>query len=99
MLYLHRYAFTPLIDDSEDEEIEEFIATSNFGTVEDQRNRHYCRNDKCLRFVFSQNICFFFFLSAGMKLRTSKSETNGSVKSNQETNQVSNSGVPIHIVK
>ncbi|XP_075874943.1 transmembrane protein 87A isoform X1 [Nelusetta ayraudi] len=48
-----RYAFTPLIDDSEDEEIEEFIATSNF---------------------------------AGMKFRTSKSDTNGSVKS-PETNQ------------
>lgn len=27
-----RYAFTPLIDDSDDEEIEEFIASSNIGT-------------------------------------------------------------------
>lgn len=38
VLYSYRYAFTPLIDDSEDEEIEEFIATSNFGTVGHQRD-------------------------------------------------------------
>ncbi|XP_056291200.1 transmembrane protein 87A [Pseudoliparis swirei] len=43
-----RYAFTPLIDDSDDEEIEEFIASSN--------------------------------IADGIKLRSSKSETNGSVK-------------------
>ncbi|XP_053189611.1 transmembrane protein 87A [Scomber japonicus] len=43
-----RYAFTPLIDDSDDEEIEEFIASSN--------------------------------IADGIKLRTSKSETNGTVK-------------------
>ncbi|KAM8738870.1 transmembrane protein 87A isoform 2-T2 [Acanthopagrus schlegelii] len=43
-----RYAFTPLMDDSDDEEIDEFIATGNLGD--------------------------------GMKLRTSKSETNGTVK-------------------
>lgn len=30
---LHRYAFTPLIDDSDDEEIEEFIASANLGMV------------------------------------------------------------------
>ncbi|XP_054455886.1 transmembrane protein 87A [Anoplopoma fimbria] len=43
-----RYAFTPLIDDSDDEEIEEFVASTN--------------------------------LADGIKLRASKSETNGSVK-------------------
>ncbi|XP_075932879.1 transmembrane protein 87A isoform X3 [Anarhichas minor] len=43
-----RYAFTPLIDDSDDEEIEEFVASTN--------------------------------LADGIKLRTSKSETNGTVK-------------------
>uniref|UniRef100_UPI0037E7AC1C transmembrane protein 87A n=1 Tax=Semicossyphus pulcher TaxID=241346 RepID=UPI0037E7AC1C len=43
-----RYAFTPLIDDSDDEEIEEFIASSN--------------------------------IADGIKLRASKSETNGTVK-------------------
>ncbi|KAM9809883.1 transmembrane protein 87A isoform 2-T2 [Syngnathus typhle] len=43
-----RYAFTPLIDDSDDEEIEEFVASANM---------------------------------AGMKLRTTKNETNGTVKS------------------
>ncbi|XP_068597332.1 transmembrane protein 87A [Brachionichthys hirsutus] len=43
-----RYAFTPLIDDSDDEEIEEFIASTNFG--------------------------------AGMKLRASKSDANGTMK-------------------
>lgn len=32
-LDLHRYAFTPLIDDSDDEEIEEFIASSNLGAL------------------------------------------------------------------
>ncbi|XP_051935571.1 transmembrane protein 87A isoform X1 [Hippocampus zosterae] len=47
-----RYAFTPLIDDSDDEEIEEFIASANI---------------------------------AGIKLRATKNETNGVVKS-QETN-------------
>ncbi|XP_077351773.1 transmembrane protein 87B isoform X2 [Festucalex cinctus] len=47
-----RYAFTPLIDDSDDEEIEEFIASANI---------------------------------AGMKLRATKNETNGVVKS-PETN-------------
>lgn len=30
---IHRYAFTPLIDDSDDEEIEEFIASENLGIV------------------------------------------------------------------
>ncbi|KAM7408930.1 hypothetical protein PAMA_002583 [Pampus argenteus] len=50
-----RYAFTPLIDDSDDdEEIEEFIASSN--------------------------------IADGIKLRTSKSETNGTAKP-AETNQ------------
>ncbi|KAM4729882.1 transmembrane protein 87A isoform 1-T1 [Anableps anableps] len=43
-----RYAFTPLIDDSEDEEIEEFIASSN--------------------------------IADGIKLRSTKSETNGTAK-------------------
>ncbi|XP_071337080.1 transmembrane protein 87A isoform X1 [Trachinotus anak] len=43
-----RYAFTPLIDDSDDEEIEEFIASSN--------------------------------LADGIKLRSTKNETNGTVK-------------------
>ncbi|XP_034408273.1 transmembrane protein 87A isoform X1 [Cyclopterus lumpus] len=43
-----RYAFTPLIDDSDDEEIEEFIASTN--------------------------------IADGIKLRSSKSETNGTVK-------------------
>ncbi|KAM6922408.1 transmembrane protein 87A isoform 1-T1 [Lycodopsis pacificus] len=43
-----RYAFTPLIDDSDDEEIEEFVASTN--------------------------------LADGIKLRASKSETNGTVK-------------------
>ncbi|XP_031587948.2 transmembrane protein 87A isoform X2 [Oreochromis aureus] len=43
-----RYAFTPLIDDSDDEEIEEFIASTN--------------------------------LADGIKLRATKSETNGTVK-------------------
>lgn len=48
-------------------------------------------------------VCFlkiaaFFYLSAGMKFRTSKSDTNGSVKS-PETNQVSSSRVPVHIVE
>ncbi|XP_068580924.1 transmembrane protein 87A isoform X1 [Cebidichthys violaceus] len=43
-----RYAFTPLIDDSDDEEIEEFIASTN--------------------------------IADGIKLRASKSETNGTVK-------------------
>ncbi|GLD66594.1 transmembrane protein 87B isoform X1 [Lates japonicus] len=43
-----RYAFTPLIDDSDDEEIEEFIASAN--------------------------------LADGIKLRATKSETNGTVK-------------------
>ncbi|XP_070772293.1 transmembrane protein 87A [Enoplosus armatus] len=43
-----RYAFTPLIDDSDDEEIEEFIASVN--------------------------------IADGIKLRASKSETNGTVK-------------------
>ncbi|XP_010729001.2 transmembrane protein 87A isoform X2 [Larimichthys crocea] len=43
-----RYAFTPLIDDSDDEEIEEFVASAN--------------------------------LADGIKLRTSKNETNGTVK-------------------
>uniref|UniRef100_A0A671YJL5 Transmembrane protein 87B n=1 Tax=Sparus aurata TaxID=8175 RepID=A0A671YJL5_SPAAU len=43
-----RYAFTPLMDDSDDEEIDEFIATGNLGD--------------------------------GIKLRSSKSETNGTVK-------------------
>ncbi|XP_026211879.1 transmembrane protein 87A isoform X1 [Anabas testudineus] len=43
-----RYAFTPLIDDSDDEEIEEFIASEN--------------------------------LAAGIKLRSAKGETNGTVK-------------------
>ncbi|KAM4607030.1 transmembrane protein 87A [Polymixia lowei] len=43
-----RYAFTPLIDDSDDEEIEEFLASSN--------------------------------LADGIKLRTAKIETNGTVK-------------------
>ncbi|XP_068424543.1 transmembrane protein 87A [Clinocottus analis] len=43
-----RYAFTPLIDDSDDEEIEEFITSTN--------------------------------LADGIKLRTSKNETNGTVK-------------------
>ncbi|XP_019725920.1 transmembrane protein 87A isoform X2 [Hippocampus comes] len=47
-----RYAFTPLIDDSDDEEIEEFIASANI---------------------------------AGIKLRATKNETNGFVKS-QDTN-------------
>ncbi|KAM7385761.1 hypothetical protein PAMP_001819 [Pampus punctatissimus] len=49
-----RYAFTPLIDDSDDEEIEEFIASSN--------------------------------IADGIKLRNSKSETNGTAKP-AETNQ------------
>lgn len=31
VLNVHRYAFTPLMDDSDDEEIEEFIASTNFG--------------------------------------------------------------------
>lgn len=43
-----RYAFTPLIDDSDDEEIEEFVASTNFAD--------------------------------GVKLRASKSETNGTAK-------------------
>ncbi|XP_051233279.1 transmembrane protein 87A [Dicentrarchus labrax] len=43
-----RYAFTPLIDDSDDEETEEFITSTN--------------------------------IADGIKLRTSKSETNGTVK-------------------
>ncbi|XP_035519552.1 transmembrane protein 87A isoform X2 [Morone saxatilis] len=43
-----RYAFTPLIDDSDDEEIEEFVTSTN--------------------------------IADGIKLRTSKSETNGTVK-------------------
>ncbi|XP_068184145.1 transmembrane protein 87A isoform X1 [Antennarius striatus] len=43
-----RYAFTPLIDDSDDEEIEEFIASGQFGD--------------------------------GMKLRATKSDTNGTMK-------------------
>ncbi|CAN9499932.1 unnamed protein product [Ophioblennius macclurei] len=43
-----RYAFTPLIDDSDDEEIEEFIASAN--------------------------------LADGIKLRTPKTETNGTAK-------------------
>ncbi|KAM9344952.1 LOW QUALITY PROTEIN: transmembrane protein 87A [Symphorus nematophorus] len=43
-----RYAFTPLIDDSDDEEIEEFVASAN--------------------------------LADGIKLRASKTETNGTVK-------------------
>ncbi|KAM4591107.1 transmembrane protein 87A isoform 2-T2 [Odontesthes bonariensis] len=43
-----RYAFTPLIDDSDDEEIEEFIASTN--------------------------------LAEGIKLRATKSETNGTAK-------------------
>lgn len=30
---IHRYAFTPLMDDSDDEEIEEFVASTNIGTV------------------------------------------------------------------
>uniref|UniRef100_A0A3Q2XY90 Transmembrane protein 87B n=1 Tax=Hippocampus comes TaxID=109280 RepID=A0A3Q2XY90_HIPCM len=54
-----RYAFTPLIDDSDDEEIEEFIASANI---------------------------------AGIKLRATKNETNGFVKS-QDTNMVSNACV------
>lgn len=29
----NRYAFTPLIDDSDDEEVEEFVASPNLGTV------------------------------------------------------------------
>lgn len=33
-----RYAFTPLIDDSDDEEIEEFIASSNIGMVTSWKN-------------------------------------------------------------
>ncbi|XP_077468893.1 transmembrane protein 87B isoform X1 [Stigmatopora argus] len=48
-----RYAFTPLIDDSDDEEIEEFITSSN--------------------------------IADGIKLRVTKNETNGAVKS-PETN-------------
>ncbi|XP_023267563.1 transmembrane protein 87B isoform X2 [Seriola lalandi dorsalis] len=48
-----RYAFTPLIDDSDDEEIEEFIAASN--------------------------------IADGIKLRATKNETNGIVKT-AETN-------------
>ncbi|XP_063731055.1 transmembrane protein 87A [Eleginops maclovinus] len=43
-----RYAFTPLMDDSDDEEIEEFIASTN--------------------------------IAEGIKLRSSKTESNGSVK-------------------
>ncbi|CAG6017491.1 unnamed protein product [Menidia menidia] len=43
-----RYAFTPLIDDSDDEEIEEFISSAN--------------------------------LADGIKLRTAKSETNGTAR-------------------
>ncbi|XP_070697575.1 transmembrane protein 87A [Pempheris klunzingeri] len=43
-----RYAFTPLIDDSDDEEIEEFVTSGN--------------------------------IADGIKLRASKSETNGTVK-------------------
>ncbi|KAM9365191.1 transmembrane protein 87A [Pholidichthys leucotaenia] len=48
-----RYAFTPLIDDSDDEEIEEFIASAN--------------------------------IADGIKLRASKSETNGTVKPPETT--------------
>lgn len=35
-LNIHRYAFTPLIDDSDDEEIEEFIASENLGIVHER---------------------------------------------------------------
>ena len=29
-----RYAFTPLMDDSDDEEIEDFLVSANLGTVQ-----------------------------------------------------------------
>lgn len=41
-----RYAFTPLIDDSDDEEIEEFIASTNIGTT----NALECLNCALMRF-------------------------------------------------
>lgn len=82
-----RYAFTPLIDDSEDEDIEEFISTSNFGTAGARRELGVAEMTE----VEFQRVSLL--LSAdGMKLRVSKSETNGSVKPSG-TNPVSHSKV------
>lgn len=90
---VHRYAFTPLIDDSDDEEIEEFVASTNFGTV---TCKCYFHPECCKRlesnslFVFLYYVLSsFFFTADGVKLRASKSETNGTAKP-AETNPVSN---------
>lgn len=38
LISFQRYAFTPLMDDSDDEEIEEFLANSNFGMITLEEN-------------------------------------------------------------
>lgn len=50
---MHRYAFTPLIDDSDDEEIEEFTASANIGTVKTLEHIH----------IYWLLLIFFFILS------------------------------------
>lgn len=79
---LHRYAFTPLIDDSDDEEIEEFNASANFCTVTFSA---FLPSWIALKFQLS---LMFFLAAEGMKLRASKGETNGTVKPT-DTNPVS----------
>lgn len=36
--HCYRYAFTPLIDDSDDEEIEEFLVSANIGEQQSVHN-------------------------------------------------------------
>lgn len=92
-----RHAFTPLIDDSDDEDIEEFVASANIGTVTPAPYLTW-EDIAANTFVFFVFLChfsshyLFFFLfkstADGIKLRSSKSETNGTVKP-AETNPVS----------
>lgn len=57
-----RYAFTPLIDDSDDEEIEEFIASSNIGTVNIMEELLLIRTLKtCVSTLWYIYLCFIFF--------------------------------------
>lgn len=64
---LHRYAFTPLIDDSDDEEIEEFIASANLGAVtswERYFNPKHCKHSDhlCFDIFLFSLLCLYFFI-------------------------------------
>lgn len=90
-----RYAFTPLIDDSDDEEVEEFLVSANIGEAWPVA--------KFLGGFFA--LCegyfiFALFLADGIKLRAAKTETNGTMKPPvPAVVSISQGGVIIHNIQ